>query len=92
MTISKASQLQVAGALSRRYIPITGAQNPGSKRSRNMDFDDAHTAATNAANELEGLQGTAFWLELPADVQGDLCKAHAILRTMAVTMEAADLV
>ena len=57
-----------------------------------MDFDEAHTHATNAANELEGLQGTDFWLELPADVQADLCKAHAILRTMAGTMEAASIV
>jgi hypothetical protein len=57
-----------------------------------MDFDNAHTAATNAANELEALQGTDFWLELPADIQAELCKAHAILRTMAGTMEAADIV
>jgi hypothetical protein len=57
-----------------------------------MDFGNAHTAATNAANELEALQGTDFWLELPADIQAELCKAHAILRTMAGTMEAASLV
>jgi hypothetical protein len=57
-----------------------------------MNFEDAHAHATNAANKLEELQCTAFWLELPADVQGDLCKAHAILRTMAGTMEAASLV
>ena len=57
-----------------------------------MDYELPHAHATNAANELEGLQCTAFWLELPADVQGDLCKAHAILRTMAGTMEAANLV
>jgi hypothetical protein len=57
-----------------------------------MDYDDAHTAATNAANELEALQATDFWFELPADIQLELCKSHAILRTMAGTMEAADLV
>ena len=57
-----------------------------------MDYDEAHTHATNAANELNGLQCTDFWLELPADVQGDLCKSHAILRIMAGTMEAANLV
>jgi hypothetical protein len=57
-----------------------------------MNFDNAHTAATNAANELEALQATDFWLELPADIQAELCKAHAILRTMAGTMEAANIV
>jgi hypothetical protein len=57
-----------------------------------MDFEKAHTHSTNAANELEALQCTDFWLELPADVQGYLCKAHAILRTLAGTMEAASLV
>jgi hypothetical protein len=79
-------------ALSTDYILIAGAEIPGSNRTRNMDFDKAHTHATNAAEELEALQATDFWLELPADVQGDLCKAHAILRTMAGTMEAANLV
>jgi hypothetical protein len=56
-----------------------------------MDYDDAHTAATNAASELEELQATAFWLELPGDIQVELCKAHAILRTMVGTMEATGL-
>jgi hypothetical protein len=56
-----------------------------------MDFDDAHTAATNAANELEALQATEFWLELPADLQVDLCQSHAILRTIVGTMEATGL-
>jgi hypothetical protein len=56
-----------------------------------MDFDDAHTAATNAANELETLQATEFWLELPADLQIDLCRSHAILRTMVGTLEATGL-
>ena len=79
-------------ALSTRYIPITGAEFPGSNRSRNMNVDDAHTAATNAAHELEALQSTDFWLELPADIQVKLCKSHAILRTMVGTMEAVNLV
>jgi len=57
-----------------------------------MDYDAAHTAATNAANELEALQATDFWLELPSDIQVELCRSHAILRTMVGTMEAADLV
>ena len=78
-------------ALSTDYILITGAEVPGSNRSRNMDYDDAHTAATNAANELENLQTTAFWRELPADLQVDLCRSHAILRTIAGTMEATGL-
>ena len=75
----------------RRYILFTGAEIPGPNRSRNMDFDDAHTAATNAANELEALQATEFWLELPADLQVDLCRSHAILRTIVGTMEATGL-
>jgi hypothetical protein len=77
-------------ALSTDYIQFTGAEFPGSNRT--MDYDEAHTHATNAAEELEALQATDFWLELPHYVQGDLCKAHAILRTMAGTMEAASLV
>jgi hypothetical protein len=79
-------------ALSTDYILFTGAEIPGFNRSRAMDYDTAHTAATNAANELETLQATDFWLELPADVQVELCRSHAILRTMAGTMEAASLV
>jgi hypothetical protein len=78
-------------ALSTDYILITGAEIPGSNRSRNVNFDDAHTAATNAANELEALQATEFWLELPADLQVDLCRSHAILRTIVGTMEATGL-
>ena len=78
-------------ALSTDYILFTGAEIPGPNRSRTTDFDDAHTAATNAANELEALQATEFWLELPADLQVDLCKSHAILRTIVGTMEATGL-
>jgi hypothetical protein len=57
-----------------------------------MDYDAAHTAATNAAAELEALQATDFWLELPVDIRAELCKSHAILRAMVGTLEAADLV
>ena len=57
-----------------------------------MDFDDAHTAATNAANELEALQATDFWLELPADAQIALSRAHGILIGLTGAMEAARLV
>jgi hypothetical protein len=57
-----------------------------------MDYDEAHTHGTNAANELEALQSTDFWLELPADIQVELCKSHAILRTMVGTIEAVNLV
>jgi hypothetical protein len=78
-------------ALSTDYIQFTGAEFPGANRSRNMDYDDAHTAATNAANELEALQSTDFWLELPGDIQVELCKSHAILRTIVGTMEATGL-
>ena len=57
-----------------------------------MDYDDAHTAATNAANELEALQATDFWLELPADARLALSRAHGILIGLTGAMEAADLV
>jgi hypothetical protein len=57
-----------------------------------MDYDAAHTAASNAAAELEALQATDFWLELPVDIRAELCKSHAILRAMVGTLEAADLV
>jgi hypothetical protein len=57
-----------------------------------MDYDDAHTAATNAANELEALQATDFWFELPADIRLALSRAHGILIGLTSAMEAADLV
>jgi hypothetical protein len=79
-------------ALSTDYIQITGAEFPDPIALRNMDYELPHAHATNAANELEALQATDFWLELPEDIQLQLCKSHAILRTMAGTMEAADLV
>ena len=79
-------------ALSTDYILFTGAEIPGSTRSHAMNFDNAHTAATNAANELEALQATDFWLELPADVQIALSRAHGILIGLTGAMEAASLV
>jgi len=57
-----------------------------------MNYELPHAHATNAANELEALQSTDLWLELPSDIQVELCRSHAILRTMVGTMEAADLV
>ena len=57
-----------------------------------MDYDAAHTAASNAAEELEGLQATDFWLELPADARLALSRAHGILIGLTSAMEAADLV
>ena len=79
-------------ALSTDYIQITGAEFPGSNRSRTMDYELPHALATNAADELEALQATKFWLALPNDIKVELCKSHAILRTIVGTMEAADLV
>jgi hypothetical protein len=57
-----------------------------------MDYDAAHTAASNAAAELEELQATDFWLELPADARLALSRAHGILVGLTGAMEAADLV
>jgi hypothetical protein len=76
-------------ALSTDYILITGAEIPGSNRSRTMDFELPHAHASNAADELKALQSTDFWLELPADVQIALSKAHGILVGLTGAMEAA---
>jgi hypothetical protein len=57
-----------------------------------MDYELPHAHATNAADELKALQATDFWLELPADAQIALSKAHGILVGLAGAMEAADLV
>lgn len=57
-----------------------------------MDFALAHAHATNAAEELEALQATEFWLELPAEAQHALSRAHGILVGLTAAMEAADLV
>jgi hypothetical protein len=79
-------------ALSTDYIQITGAEIPGSNRFRAMNFELPHAHASNAAEELEALQGTDFWLELPADAQIALSKAHGILIGLTGAMEAAGLV
>ncbi len=80
-------------ALSRRYILITGAETPPDPIApRNMDYELPHAYASNAAEELEALQATDFWLELPADAQIALSKAHGILIGLTGAMEAADLV
>jgi hypothetical protein len=57
-----------------------------------MDYELPHAHASNAAEELEALQATDFWLELPADVRIALSKAHGILVVLACAMEAASLV
>ena len=79
-------------ALSGRYIQFTGAEIPGPNRSRTMDYELPHAHASNAAEELEALQATDFWLELPVDAQIALSRAHGILIGLAGAMEAADLV
>ncbi len=79
-------------ALSTDYTLFTGAEIPRPNRSRIVNYDDAHTAATNAANELEALQATDFWLELPAEAQIALSRAHGILIGMVSAMETAGLV
>jgi hypothetical protein len=57
-----------------------------------MDYELPYAHATNAAEELEALQATDFWLELPADAQIALSRAHGILIGMTSAMEAAGLV
>jgi hypothetical protein len=57
-----------------------------------MDYELPHAHASNAAEELEALQATDFWLELPVDAQIALSRAHGILIGLAGAMEAADLV
>jgi hypothetical protein len=57
-----------------------------------MDYELPHAHASNAAEELEALQATDFWLELPADAQHALSRAHGILIGLTGAMEAADLV
>ena len=81
-------------ALSTDYILITGAEIPGCNRHppRNMDYELPHAHATNAAEELEALQATDFWLELPAEAQHALSRAHGILVGLTAAMEAAGLV
>ena len=57
-----------------------------------MDYELPHAHACNAADELKALQSTEFWLELPADAQIALSKAHGILIGLTGAMEAAKLV
>ncbi len=57
-----------------------------------MDFEPPYAHASNAADELKALQTTDFWLELPADAQIALSKAHGILVGLTGAMEAANLV
>jgi hypothetical protein len=57
-----------------------------------MDYELPHAHASNAAEELEALQTTDFWLALPADAQHALSRAHGILIGLTGAMEAADLV
>jgi hypothetical protein len=55
-----------------------------------MDIDDIHNAhgfAEDAAANLEDLQTTEFWLNLDEDIRIALCKAHAMCRAMAHTIE-----
>ena len=79
-------------ALSTDYILFTGAEIPGSNRTRTMEYELPHAHACNAAEELEALQATDFWLELPADAQIALSRAHGILIGLTGAMEAASLV
>jgi hypothetical protein len=57
-----------------------------------MDYELPHAHASNAAEELKALQATDFWLELPADAQIALSRAHGILIGLIGDMEATGLV
>ncbi|MCE2836647.1 MAG: hypothetical protein LW834_06765 [Cyanobium sp. 49614_E6] len=55
-----------------------------------MDINDITNAkdfAEDAAANLEDLQTTEFWMHLDEDIRIVLCKAHAMCRTMAHTIE-----
>ena len=55
-----------------------------------MDFNDinnAHSFAEDAAANLEDLQTTEWWLHMDEDIRIGLCRAHAMCRTMANTIE-----
>jgi hypothetical protein len=79
-----------------RYLRITfcspGRRSPDPIAPRTMDYELPHAHASNAAEELEALQATDFWLELPADAQIALSRAHGILIGLTGAMEAAGLV
>ena len=51
------------------------------------DINNAHSFAEDAAANLEDLQTTGWWLHLGEDIRIALCKAHAMCRTMANTIE-----
>ena len=51
------------------------------------DINNARSFAEDAAANLEDLQTTEWWLRLDEDIRIDLCKAHAMCRTMAHTIE-----
>ena len=51
------------------------------------DINNAHSFAEDAAANLEDLQTTEFWLHLDEDIRIGLCKAHAMCRGVANTIE-----
>ena len=51
------------------------------------DINNAHSFAEDAAANLEDLQTTEWWLHLDEDIKIALCRAHAMCRTMAHTIE-----
>ena len=52
------------------------------------DINNACSFAEDAAASLEDLQTTEFWLHMDEDIRIGLCRAHAMCRTMANTIEA----
>ena len=51
------------------------------------DINNACSFAEDAAANLEDLQTTQWWLHLDEDIRIALCKAHAMCRSMANTIE-----
>lgn len=51
------------------------------------DINNARSFAEDAAANLEDLQTTEFWLHLDEDIKIVLCKAHAMCRATAHTIE-----
>ena len=51
------------------------------------DINNACSFAEDAAANLEDLKTTEFWLHMDEDIRIALCKAHAMCRTMANTIE-----
>ena len=52
------------------------------------DINNACSFAEDAAANLEDLKTTEFWLHMDEDIRIALCKAHAMCRTMASSIEA----